>query len=290
MSVTFDDILAFETNENVFKNHFLHHFEADHIVPFIGAGLSVESGYPLWWPFLEAEAKRLSQESEELIMEHLASNEYEDAAQVLADNLGDRGLSQRIQETFGGRRPPQGAVTWLPRAFPSSQLMLTTNYDDLIERVYREHSVQFQVEYGASIAAVKFGELSGVPHLFKLHGRASDAKGRVLTSQDYDREYGSPLDMTKMLPQTLSAIFGLKSVLFLGCSMASDRTMEVLANLCLPGLFALLSLPTKRKDAVALRRRLSELGVQAMYYPAGQHSWVELFLRGLADRVPVGKR
>jgi hypothetical protein len=108
--------------------------------------------------------------------------------------------------------------------------------------------------------------------LLRLHGEGEGPDGRVLTTAEYDAAYGTD----GVLPDILSAIVGLRSLLFLGCSLQMDRTVSALRTLRAravvqpPRHFAFLPYPSadQRKQR---RQLLSEAEIHPIYYPANNH-------------------
>ncbi len=81
--------------------------------------------------------------------------------------------------------------------------------------------------------------------LLKLHGDYATSEGRVLTLSEYARAYGSQdphqVDFNQEIPRVLAQALGAKPFLFVGCSLKSDRTTLVIAEIVkrLPWCYAL---------------------------------------------------
>ena len=116
------------------------------LVPFVGAGFS-QFFYRGWGSLLRGMAGRYPDCQEEL-EKLLERGEYEDAASLLQEEMGARGRGRRdvflraIDGEFG-EGTVEGAFAemsaerrGIPRVFRGP--ILTTNYDLLIERAYRE--------------------------------------------------------------------------------------------------------------------------------------------------------
>lgn len=63
----------------------------------------------------------------------------------------------------------------------------------------------------------------------KLHGDAESDATHILTEQQYELAYGQPpaFDFQKPLPKALRQIYISQSLLFLGCGLEQDWTMDL---------------------------------------------------------------
>lgn len=124
------------------------------------------------------------------------------------------------------------------------------------------------------------------PALLKMHGDERYPSQRVFLGKEYKKAYA----IRSYLRRELSRVAGGKSLLFMGCSLAQDRTMQVLqktarADSGQPEHFAFLPLPT---DTDWLREResfLTDHGIYPIWYdaptPADHDDAIEALLVGL---------
>ena len=103
------------------------------VVPFVGAGLSVSSGYPGWTAFLKQHIRETAIDPEEFD-QILCAGQYEEAAQRLADALG-AAFNEAVENAFGRSREIFGCVQLLPHVFDSC--VITTNFDGVTKRAMR---------------------------------------------------------------------------------------------------------------------------------------------------------
>jgi hypothetical protein len=75
------------------------------LVPFVGAGLSMPMGFPLWGDFLKGLAAECGKSGEVAAL--LAEGKYEEAAETVEDGMGDEIFHSRVTHTFG-ERPSNG--------------------------------------------------------------------------------------------------------------------------------------------------------------------------------------
>lgn len=171
------------------------------LIPFIGAGLSRQADqrrYPGWTELLERMLDKFVKEN------YLLADE----ARSLVAMLRAGNNPQAVAETIKSRVPKDAYFSFLQDQFshiplrPSSShihifrlnppLIVTTNYDQLIENAYA-----YSVKQALSVvsydqpAQVRNKLLNALwlttPFLFKLHGDIDNPSGIVLTGSDYER-------------------------------------------------------------------------------------------------------
>lgn len=106
------------------------------IVPFVGAGMSNPSGYPLWGKALKEMAERIDGLDKDEIDKQLAAFEYFDVAQLLWDSESAQ-VKNYIRNKFSDNNLDAdeviGAITCLDQI--SKGCVITTNFDGLVEKV-----------------------------------------------------------------------------------------------------------------------------------------------------------
>lgn len=237
------------------------------ILPFVGAGMSKPSGFPMWASFL----KELAQNDPGVLTKVEAAIEedrFSDAAQIIADDLNDNMLAEQIENYFDFAVPnPEGPVRLLPAVF--KQGCVTTNFDRILEEVYDANELQFAAVYaGANIIDAPQQAASGENVLFKIHGNATSKFGRVLTTTEYDNAYGNE----RTVPGTLNHLITNRSLLFLGCSLSTDRTIiamrEIKAMNGAAGLRHYAFLEDPGQDArTARHNELQQAEIHPIWYP-----------------------
>lgn len=240
------------------------------VIPFVGAGLSMPSGYPGWTEYLY----RLREETtlpEADLAALISRGEYEEAAQLLFDALPHDSFNEHLENKFDAERPLAGCVRFLPYCFPSS--VVTTNFDSVLKRCYDDAEKPFSEELlGAD--AIELPRLIGQGKnvLVKLHGKANTARSRVLTKTEYDQCYVGG----KTLEQGLNAVCQ-KTLLFMGCSLSTDRTMA-----CLKGFlsqngaestvrhYAFIAVNDDNNARIARKNELAKANIFPIWYPADE--------------------
>ncbi len=298
MTTRLDDLLAYGVvNRDRFRS-LLCQVKDRFVVPFVGAGMSRDSRYPLWRDFVCEMGKRASIHEE--VQSLLVDSDYEGALERVHEVLEDCLTRDEIRRRFGpselGEDRLRGAVLRLPALAPGA--VITTNYDCVLENVFRHAHCQFvEVVFGGQTnvlrEAVKEALFENKRILLKIHGTFNRTDGQLVTRRDYDSHYGknvdSKFDPDLPLPKLLLRIFGSRPLLFLGCSLAPDRIMALLRHLhkpahdATPDHFALL--PGEATDVRTLEREkfLMSHSIKPIFYPPGEHAAVETLLAALAE-------
>lgn len=254
------------------------------IIPFVGAGLSMPSGYPGWTSFLYQilEETRIPQdEFDGLINDGL----YEEAAQCLCDNLPDGCFLEQVENAFGVDYELFGPVQRLPYLFKSA--VITTNFDSVLSRSYMRADIGFEEELlGAD--ALELPRLLGENRrvLVKLHGKANTSRTRVLTKLEYDAHYND----AEALENVIEAVSN-RTLLFIGCSLTVDRTIRCLANIAqrkgienVPRHYAFLKL-SDGEDRLARRDELAAANIYPIWYMDSHDECIDALLEKLAEGV-----
>lgn len=253
------------------------------ILPFVGAGMSKPSGFPMWGAFL----CQLAQNDSDVLDKVEAAIEggrFSDAAQIIADELNENMLAEQIENYFAGKLfEPQGPVRLIPELFKLG--CVTTNFDHVLEKVFEDSELNFTRVYaGSAILDAPKEAASGENVLFKIHGTATSKNGRVLTTTEYADAYGNE----STVPGTLNHLITNRSLLFLGCSLATDRTITALQDIKkingATGLrhYAFLADPGQ-ENRTARHEELDKAEIHPIWYPVEDHEvdhdmWLEDFL------------
>ena len=276
----------YENAENL--QELIKQVENKRIVPFIGAGLSVPMGYPRWSDFLLGLVKQ-DEGVRVKVQAFLNKNDYENAASEIVNYFGEDYFNRLLKQTFGKNslkgKTLQGAVTLLPKLTQGP--LITTNYDHVLETVYHEAGVLLTVGWGARVN-LSVDALNTKSHfLFKVHGDAEDSTEQILTKAQYRQHYGTDdanaLNPDSPLVKMLNIIFTQGSLLFLGCSLQQDRTLNVLQSAQnVPWHYAIVELP---KENIHKRRRfLTDKHILPIWYRYGHHEDVETLLKYIVNK------
>jgi len=258
------------------------------VIPFVGAGISIPFGFPSWSGFLVDQAARAGVQDQ--IEALLSAGEYEKAAEVLLSARGYLAFHDAIDNTFGTRRLGRvrlhGAVTSLPQIAPGP--VITTNFDHVLEEAFKQCGREFQ----KIVTGVKPDLAAGALYqnrrfLLKIHGDSEESSERILTRKDYEDRYGSPVDLSRPLPTLLNQMLLSRPLLFIGCSLNQDRTVDVLGSVVrnIRSLvhYAILEQPAARDQFLKRAQFVSDHNIRPIWYPNGKHEWIEKILAYLVE-------
>ncbi len=250
------------------------------IVPFVGAGMSVDFGFPSWSKFLTDAAPL--HPSPEKVLSQLAAGDPVGAATILFEESPER-FQRLVVSYFGREVGPDEArgrpVGLLPMI--ASGPVITTNFDCVLEAAFGASGSPFvRVVTGQEPDHVIRAMHRNERVLIKLHGNATDRSARVFTGLEYDKQYGN-----EGISKLARIMFTNRPLLFLGSSLDEDRTLDVLRALHaeLPGLghYGVLAVPVSVAAATRRRRQLDRLGISPLWFPPGEFGRVHELLQEL---------
>ena len=242
---------------------------AGRVVPFLGAGANLcgrprgvtwQLGQFDWLP----SGKELSRHLAQAFDYREENDDLVRVSEFVSLTAGPRPLYDELRQLFDGDYPPTDLHRFLahlpsilrerhPEA-PPYQLIVTTNYDDVLERAFREAGEPFDlVTYDAE--GPYRGKFTHRPHqgqpttihepnsysdlttskrtvILKIHGAVDreneDRDSYVITEDDYS-DYLARTDVSALFPATLVRILRRSHCLFLGYSLR-DWNLRVILN------------------------------------------------------------
>lgn len=278
-----EEILDLYDNRDRYEN-LKESYKKGAVMPFVGAGMSVSSGYPGWTGYLRSVCRETKVDIH-VLDEMMVKGQYEEAAQILFYDMGDASFTEHLNNSFGRHREIYGPVNYLPKLFKSC--VITTNYDPILEDIYeREHKQFEEVLLGSS--AVEFPQLmaTGKPFLLKLHGQHNKQRDRVLTLSEYQAAYSDK----KTIKNLISHVFFAKTLVFIGCSLVSDRTLSHMSEYVrefghnhLPRHYAFLKI-REGEDRRERKKQLVAANIFPIWYENDDHDEaMEALLLTLVD-------
>ncbi|MFC1602692.1 SIR2 family protein [Pseudomonadota bacterium] len=281
----------FERNEQHF-NQLIERLAEEMIVPFIGAGISVGGGFPTWANHLRQQGRTAGISSED-IESWLSQGEYEQVIAHIEVIHGPEVFAQEIRDVFSKTGSIEDITLRIAELF--SDTLITTNYDRLLEQVYDtgEESV---VQIINGMTAMEQPEAEKVT-VIKLHGDIRHPQRCILGKAQYDQAYGEEaLDLERPIPKLLQYYFKNSSLLFIGCSLQNDRTIqvfkkvkEVSGDFDFPQHFAIEQSPEDRDELIRRNGELARLGITAVWYPKDQHEQIEAIMRHAKNELSYKK-
>lgn len=254
---------------------------------FVGAGLSIDAGFPSWNGLLDRLIEALNKRGN-LSAEKMADysslktdpSRFLFLAEDLKSELGNS-FFDYMEEWFGDASIVPTINHELIAKIPT-KLTLTINYDRLIENGFSKSNGVFPNFYTykqSREAANSFWKEKYF--VFKAHGDAnSDPQGLILSQKDYRKTLYRELGYRSLL----QSIFSKFSVVFLGVSLNDPEFNQLLDYLHDsyhgggPTHYALME-ESKTNDTLA-RRYLEEFKVQSIIYTndKGSHEEITDFL------------
>lgn len=198
------------------------------VVPFIGAGLSAAYGYSDWRGFLLNLGRKWG--VYENVQKLLDQDEFEEASEVLIRTRTKEHFSDELVDNYSMKNvnydDTEKATFYVP--FISNSLVMTTNFDQLLERMYNHQNKTFdQVVRGPYLREIEKADESGKLALIKMHGDiANESSQRIITKADYDAHY----KLEDGFPQYFASLMARKTLVFLGCSLTFDRTLSLIQS------------------------------------------------------------
>ena len=259
-------------------------FKRKQVVPFVGSGMSVPSGMPTWSEFLKQVGDYVSCDMSKL-EQLICASLFEEAADLIASSTNPRLFAERIEHILRVVDPSAiaGPVGLLPELF--SDLVITTNLDDVLEQLYNLCDNSFEhVLSGTNLSDYRRLKSPEARFLLKMHGDSRNQRDRVILPNEYQKVYVPG----NVVYEEITLIFRQYSLLFLGCSLRQDRTVNLIEKVAgtdenMPKHFAFL--PDPDSDAQRLQREefLTKKGVYPIWYELPHNEAIMALLEGLYD-------
>lgn len=252
------------------------------VVPFVGAGISVESGFPSWKNHL-IEQGRTSGLDAIHVKDLLDNGDYETVIEEIEAKGFKDAFIQEIRDAFSKTGEITQTTLRLSELFTDT--IITTNYDHIIE-------LAFDTGAAEHIQLLDNSNILEPPDInkttiIKLHGDIKQPAKCIISKSQYDDAYGDGLlDLEKPIPKCLSYYYRTSSLLFLGSSLNRDRTMEVfqavktqIGDTDIFQHFSLESMPETEDEVINRNAYLLRFGITPIWFPKGGYDYIEQILR-----------
>lgn len=189
------------------------------LVFFVGAGLSTLSNYPQWGELVDKYYQGLHGKTKD---DKYSYDEYLRIPQMFYDVKGEKEYDNILQEVFSVKKETNSVHDKLLALNPAH--IITTNYDDLLERACWKRGRYFNViSSDQDVAAV-----SSSRYILKVHGdfrRGYEGKHIVLKESDYmNYEHNYPL-----VSNLMKTIMATHTVVFIGYGLG-DYNINLILN------------------------------------------------------------
>ncbi|MGN0518085.1 MAG: SIR2 family protein, partial [Acutalibacteraceae bacterium] len=240
--VTIDSVMDFYNSNKDNFDSLIDTITKGLVTPFIGAGMSYFV-YPQWKEVLKEFADLVNDSSsKEQVMNYINNGNTIAAANALEYILGNKIISDKLPKIFNKRKLDDcsdteifaAPISLLPLILPDASV-ITTNYDHVLECVYKKCEHEFTdgtfTPYSKELTS-QF--LQKRPHcLYKIHGRIDtdtiDYSSIIFTESQYDERYNNTDSIGR---KSLTNLYLSHTMLFLGCSLDKDRTLDLFQSVC----------------------------------------------------------
>lgn len=283
-------------NINNVPDELIPNFQTGKGAIFVGAGLSIKAGFPTWSGLLNELiqlAEKTSFISSEKITEYKKivndTTKFlflaEDLKFELQSKFGDYMTERFVDHTN------QHDINHELIIKTNTSLVITINYDDLIEQAYNKVYGKYPPKFiynQSKQAANNFWK--GRFFVLKAHGDANlDVETLILTQKDYRKTlYREP-----GYRSLLQAIFTTKSILFLGVSMSDPEFNQLLDYLHDSyhggGPKHYLLIDENQNHQTISRRYLEDFNIQTIPFNNSSRDYQEItdFLQFLQQNAPA---
>lgn len=249
-------------------------------VPFVGAGISAQIGFPSWKKHLIDQGKTSGIDSD-YVNKLLNEGQYEKLIEEIEAKGFRDAFLREIRDIFSDKLEPNDTYRLITDLFPNRAL--TTNYDQTLEQAYvtfKSSKIQI-IESSNILENLDYTRTS----VIKLHGDINYPTKCIISKKQYEDAYGEEnLDLSKPIPSLLKYYFENKSLLFLGCSLNRDRTMEVFKAAKeeypdeLFSHFSIEAMPETKEELEERNNYLAGFGISPIWYPKGCYGYIEKIL------------
>jgi len=249
------------------------------IVPFVGAGISMSCGLYSWKGLLDELAKQyLKPEEREKYKEN--NVDLIKYAEEIVQCTSDKRLSKKVAELCKYKKEKLSSLpSIIVKGF--SKQIITTNYDTILEDSIKSQRSKWDIILPRS-SKITSAYQNKDKFIFKVHGCVKDPSSIVITEQKYRELYTIDGDKHSETFEQLCAIYSGSTLLFLGCSLQNDYTLNALTEsvnrIESINHYAIIELPDNDNDKVDLNRKFDEMGILPIYYPKGEYEAIEVLL------------
>lgn len=252
------------------------------VVPFVGAGISASAGFSSWKDHLRNQGKT-AHIAAERIEALLAGGAYETVLEEIETIRGCDVFINEIRDEFSRNHTIPDVVWRIAGLFTDT--VITTNYDRLLEQAFETIEIG-RVQVINGLNALEQPDPKKIT-VIKLHGDVREPKRCILSKNQYDEAYGNgSLNLHKPIPKLLAYHYKNSSLLFLGCSLSNDRTVQVFKKIkesmgAEEGTkqhFSIEQAPETLEGIAQRNAELTKLGITPIWFEKERYELVESIL------------
>lgn len=254
------------------------------IIPFVGSGMSVPFGFPIWSQFLNQMIEKYFDDTEKDKYEKMLSQgKFLMLANALNDDLGDGIVEENVRITFASIEMKNVTNNYLDLLKQGNiNTIVTTNFDPVIETVMNISSDHIYLPSNI----INSGDVNDAIRsrnkcLIKLHGTSSSIESIIFTEKSFLDVYQKEKSALKSI---IDYIWTDSVLLFIGCGLKSDYLIEHLKTIAnnqkTNWHYAILPYPGKSK--IKQRRRdLAHLKIRPIWYEYNRYDQIQTILRAI---------
>jgi hypothetical protein len=232
---------------------------------FVGAGLSIGAGLPGWYDLIAELSARIGYDLPPA--KWATGDALIDAAQAYVNRQGLNALIRHLKDRLDTTGVPPSAAHRALARLPIS-LVFTANFDDLLERAFRDAGKRVEVVVrDSSIPFMRRGP--NVVNIVKLYGDLDQPDTIVLARQQYESYFLQRPQMVKLLETELAR----SDMLYLGWSGSDPYFKLVFGELLSrfgpmmrPGYAVMFDVTDAQRDELARRQ------IRPVELPAGDRT------------------
>lgn len=195
-------------------DHIIEAARANKLILFVGAGISKDSGYPLWGEVIKSFGDDLYGEENNYELDYLKIPQY------YYNTFGKIKYEEKILESFNEHNARPNLIhKQIDRIAPKH--IITTNYDTLLEDQLNSGILKYEViKKDSDVPNSKLGN-----YIIKMHGDINE-RNFVLKEDDY---YNYNINFP-VISQLIQSLIVNNTLLFIGYSL-SDTTFNSIYRL-----------------------------------------------------------
>jgi len=251
------------------------------VCAFVGAGLSAGAGLPGWYDLIAELSARIGYELPPA--KWVTGDALIDAAQAYVNRQGLHGLISHLKDRLDTTGVQPTAAHRALARLPIS-LVFTANFDDLLERAFRDAGKRVEVVVkDSSIPFMRRGP--DTVNIVKLYGDLDQPDTIVLARQQYESYFLQRPQMVKLLETELAR----SDTVYLGWSgsdpyfkLVFGELLSRFGGMMRPGYAVMFDVTDAQRDELA-RKQIRSVELPAGDRTAALAAWLES-LAGAAPR------
>jgi len=289
----FDGGHWYERNQSRFIN-LLNLISNKDIIPFVGAGISKSGNFPTWKEHLKTQGRTAGIDGTE-VDQLIDNGQFEQVIHLIEQQDYLEAFEQELEDSFSHVSYVPEVTRLIAELF--SDTVITTNYDKLIEHTLENDFNQtIQLIDNRNPNEPRDNEAVSV---IKLHGDIQTPQHCIMSQNHYNAAYGNgSIDLALPIPTFLQKTFTSSSLLFLGCSLHNDRTVDVfkqikqqarIDSLDLPKHYSIEQASNTEEGITARNQELLAMGITPIWFQPGEFDTLTEILKFAIHEVKYRK-